>query len=179
MQRASQIVFFVYAWRHDLGLCALRHPRCPDRRQEMNIEFSRKDYHLMRWHIVVMKPTAGQPLDPVWVVSLGTSSARFHAQPISWSQRRTISVERMSWRGWTGEASTAPIAVHKRRRPPPSRQRGASSPPVPRRLVAPPLHSYGAGGRQAGCGTPPSSMAGPVAPSSGALRPSQRAAVTG
>ena len=29
----------IFSWRHDLGLRALRHPRCPDLGQEVDIEF--------------------------------------------------------------------------------------------------------------------------------------------
>jgi hypothetical protein len=58
MQRFSQVAFFVFAWRHDLFLCALRRPRCPDLRQEVHSEFIRQDHDCMRWHVVVMKPNA-------------------------------------------------------------------------------------------------------------------------
>src|SRR5262245_59039043 len=44
----SQIVFLVRAWRHDFFLGALEHPGGSDLRQEVDIEFIRKDHHLMR-----------------------------------------------------------------------------------------------------------------------------------
>lgn len=35
MQRSSQIGLLIFAWRHDLGLRAVRHPRRPDLGQEV------------------------------------------------------------------------------------------------------------------------------------------------
>ena len=77
MQRPSEIVLLVLPWRHDLSLRALRHPRRPDLGQEVNIEFIRKDHHLMRLQVFVLKPNTGQPLDPVRVVIFGDQLGPF------------------------------------------------------------------------------------------------------
>jgi putative transposase len=69
MQRPSEIVFLILPWRHDLFLRALQHPSHADFRQEVDIEFIRKDHHLMRPQVFVLKPNPSQPLDPVWVWS--------------------------------------------------------------------------------------------------------------
>ena len=71
MQCPSQIVFLVLAWRHDLVLRALRHPRCSDLWQEVNIELIRKHHDFMRLQVFVMKPNARQTLAPVWVIIFG------------------------------------------------------------------------------------------------------------
>ena len=71
MQRSSQIVLLIFAWRHDLGLRAVRDPRCPDLGQEVKIEFIRKDHDLMGLQVFMMKPNAGQTLNPLWVIIFG------------------------------------------------------------------------------------------------------------
>ena len=68
IERTSQIVFFILPWRHDFCLAPLGHPRSPDFGQQMDIEFIRKDQHLMRLQALGMPPNPGQALDPLWVV---------------------------------------------------------------------------------------------------------------
>ena len=77
MQRPSEIVLLIFSWRHDLGLRALRHPRCPDLGQEVDIEFIDKDHHLMRVQVFVLKSHAGQPLNPVRVIIFGDQLGPF------------------------------------------------------------------------------------------------------
>src|SRR5918911_3242240 len=43
----------------------------------MNVEFIRKDHHLMRLQAFVMKPNPGQTFDPVWVVIFGRQFGAF------------------------------------------------------------------------------------------------------
>jgi hypothetical protein len=64
-------MFLVRARRHDLVLRALPHPRCTDLRQEVDIEFIRKDHHLMRTQVFVLKPNPRQAFDPLRVVIFG------------------------------------------------------------------------------------------------------------
>jgi hypothetical protein len=77
MQGSSQRVFFVRARRHHLFLGALRHPRCPDLWQEVDIEFIRQAHHLMSLSVCVLKPNAGQAFHPVWVIILGRELGAF------------------------------------------------------------------------------------------------------
>src|ERR671936_2448642 len=62
MECPRKIVFLVRAGRHDLFLCPLRHPGCPDLRQEVNIEFIGKDHDLMSLKMLLTKSTTVQPL---------------------------------------------------------------------------------------------------------------------
>src|SRR5262245_59526151 len=71
MQRPSHVVLLMLPWCHDLSLRALRHPGRPDFGQEVDIECLRKDHHLTRLQVFVMKPNEGEALDPVWVVIFG------------------------------------------------------------------------------------------------------------
>src|SRR4030095_16690988 len=48
MQCPCERVLLILPWCHDLYLRTLRHPRRPDFGEEGNIEFIRKDHHLMR-----------------------------------------------------------------------------------------------------------------------------------
>ncbi len=59
IQRPSQIVLLVLSWGHHLFLRPLRHPGGPDLRQQMNIEFIRKNHHFMRLQVFLMKPNTG------------------------------------------------------------------------------------------------------------------------
>src|SRR4029453_9082983 len=77
MQRPSEIGLLIFSWRHDLSLRALRHPRCPDLGQEVDIEFIYQDHPLMRLQVFVLKSNAGQPLTPVRVIILGAQLAPF------------------------------------------------------------------------------------------------------
>src|SRR5438445_12529356 len=77
MQRTSQIVLLIFAWRHDLFLCPLWHPGCPDLRQQVNIEFIRKEHDLMGLQVFVTKPNAGQTLNPLWVIIFGHPLSSF------------------------------------------------------------------------------------------------------
>ena len=77
MQRTSQIVLLIFAWRHDLFLCPLWHPGCPDLRQQVNIEFIRKEHDLMGLQVFVTKPNAGQTLNPLWVIIFGHQLSPF------------------------------------------------------------------------------------------------------
>jgi len=46
-QRSSQRGLLLVAWRHDLFLAPLRHPGCPDLRQQVHRECIRTDHDLM------------------------------------------------------------------------------------------------------------------------------------
>ena len=78
MQRSSQRVLRIFAWRHDLFLCPLWHPGCPDLRQQVNIEFIRKEHDLLGLQVFVMKPTAGQTLKPLRVIYAGGGVGWYH-----------------------------------------------------------------------------------------------------
>ena len=93
VERSCQIVLFVRAWCHDFPLLPLGHPRRTDLGQEMDIQFISKDHHLMGLQLLGMPPNPGQAFHPLRVVILGRQLARFHTQPISWSQRRTVSAD--------------------------------------------------------------------------------------
>ena len=71
MQRSSQRVLLIFAWRHDLFLCPLRHPGCPDLRQHVHSAFIRTEHDRMGLPVCVMQPHAGQTLHPVWVLIFG------------------------------------------------------------------------------------------------------------
>jgi hypothetical protein len=95
MQRPSEIVRLILPWRHDLGLRALRHPSRPDLGQEVNTEFIRKDHHLMRLQVFVMKPNTRQTVDPVRVVIFGHQLGPFPhpaylVEPASYRFRRHL-----------------------------------------------------------------------------------------
>ena len=45
--------------------------------QEMNVECIRKDHHLMRLQVFVLKPNPGQTFEPVWVVIFGHELGAF------------------------------------------------------------------------------------------------------
>src|SRR6185295_14602376 len=66
-----QIVLLVLAWGHHLFLRPLWHPGRSNLRQQVDIEFIRKDHPLMRLQMFALKPNARQTLDPVWVVIFG------------------------------------------------------------------------------------------------------------
>ena len=93
LERPSKRVFLVSARRHDLVLRALRHPRCADLRQEVDVEFIRLDHHFTGLQMFMMIPQASQTLDPVRVVIFGHQLGACPPQPISCSQRRTVSAE--------------------------------------------------------------------------------------
>src|SRR4029450_1860637 len=67
----SQRMFFILPWRHDFLLAPLGPPRSTDFGQQMDIEFSSKDHHLIRWQLLSMPPNPRQALDPLWVVIFG------------------------------------------------------------------------------------------------------------
>ena len=72
-QRSSQRGLLMFAWRHDLFLAPLRHPGCPDLRQQVHNECIRKDHDLMGLQGFVLKANAGQTLNPLWVIIFGTA----------------------------------------------------------------------------------------------------------
>ena len=71
MPRPSQRGLLMFAWRHNLFLCPVRHPGCPDLRQQGHSEFIRKAHDLRRLQVFVRKPHAGQTLNPLWVLIFG------------------------------------------------------------------------------------------------------------
>src|SRR5713101_4299217 len=77
IERASKIVFFILPWRYDFFLAALRHPRGPDLRQEMDIELISKDHPLVRLQALGVPPNPGQALDPLRVVIFGDQLGPF------------------------------------------------------------------------------------------------------
>src|SRR5215467_1298871 len=110
IERASKRVFFILPWRHDFLLAPLRHPRGTDFGQQMDIEFIRKDHHLIRLQLLRMPPNPGQSLDSLGSLSFALSLARFHTQPISWSQRRTVHADTSKpCLAWSWAANVAPL----------------------------------------------------------------------
>ena len=116
MERPGKRVVLVRAGRHDLVLRALPHPGCADLRQEMHIEFIRKDHHRMRLQVFMMQPNAGQAFAPVWVVIFGHELGAFPysaylMEPASYRFRRHLNAvfrfERGRERGTT-PAGAAP-----------------------------------------------------------------------
>src|SRR5262252_2218802 len=71
MQCSSEIVFLVRPRCHDLLLGPLGHPGGADLWQEVNIEFIREDYHLMRTQVFVLKPNPSQAFNPMRVIIFG------------------------------------------------------------------------------------------------------------
>jgi hypothetical protein len=57
-----------------------------------------------------MKPPMGHVFDPLGIISLATSVARFHTQSISWSQRHTVQADTsIPWLILSSMASVAPL----------------------------------------------------------------------
>ena len=52
-------------------LCPLRHPGDPDLRPQVHSECIGNDHDLLGLHVFVMKPHAGQTLNPLWGIICG------------------------------------------------------------------------------------------------------------
>ena len=77
MQRPSQIVFPFFPRAITSACVPWGIHAAPNLGREVNIEFIRKDHHLMRLQVFVMEPNTSQTGDPVRVVILGHELARF------------------------------------------------------------------------------------------------------
>jgi hypothetical protein len=110
IEGARERVFCILSWRHDFLLAPSGHPRGPDLGQEMDSAFISKDLQLMRWHALNLPPNPGQAFHPLRIVILATNLARFHTQPSSCSQRRTVPAE-TSRRclAWSSRANVAQL----------------------------------------------------------------------
>jgi hypothetical protein len=93
IEGTSQVVFLVLARCHDGQLGAARPPRTAPVGQQVHIQLIRKHHGLTPRQLFVDEADVRQAVDPLRVVALATSFARFQTQPMSWSQRRIVSAE--------------------------------------------------------------------------------------
>src|SRR5262245_40026048 len=77
MQRPSQIVFLVRAWRPNFFLGALEHPGGSDLRQEVDIGWFRQHHHLMDLQPFSMPPNPGHAFHSLRVVIFGRQLGPF------------------------------------------------------------------------------------------------------
>ena len=71
IEGTCKIVFFILAWGHDFLLTPAGHPGGTDLGQEMEIEFIRKDNHLIRLQVLNLPPNPGQAFHLLRIVIFG------------------------------------------------------------------------------------------------------------